>query len=211
MPNNSFVYIYQSNSNKKNKKNAIFKMTDLIRNYCYPLEQQKAAGHPSSNFCLFLKTGKLFHLCASSYTSVLPAAASKSSKGPKKQKNGNTISSLTIETDIYEVLATSQSPTKYSILSTYFIEEEILPDGLTVTLYKTSTPNVFYVNDTAFEISKISIKNILCGTVIKCGKIIYVTILCEITKADDQFSNNYRIIHVEINEKNVFVYENALF
>ena len=186
-------------------------MTDLIRNYCYPLEQQKAAGHPSSNFSLFLKTGKLSHLCASSYTSVLPAAAPKSSKGSEKQKNGNTISSLTIETDTYKVLVTSQSPTKNSILSTYFIqkkklsggiEEERLPDGLTVTLYKTSTPNVFYVDDTAFEISEISINNILCGTVIKCSKFIYVTILCEITKADDQLSNNYRIIHVQINEKN---------
>jgi len=174
------VYIYQSNSNKKNKKNAIFKMTDLIRNYCYPLEQQKAAGHPSSNFSLFLKTGKLSHLCASSYTSVLPAAASKSSKGSEKleadavaRPDAKKLKADAAESkqqlpvtpiifanekdELYKIKNIGGPALKTEVLSTFFVNPQTEGDstGEVITLYKSRTIHgaaTFFVDDLGFTI-----------------------------------------------------------
>ena len=155
-------------------------MTDLIRNYCYPLEQQKAAGHPSSNFSLFLKTGKLSHLCASSYTSVLRAAAPKSSKGlekleadavarpdakklkadaakSKQQLPVTPIIFANEEDELYKIKNIDGPALKTEVLSTFFVNPQTEGDstGEVITLYKSRTIHgaaTFFVDDLRFTI-----------------------------------------------------------
>ena len=155
-------------------------MTYLIRNYCYPLEQQKAAGHPSSNFSLFLKTGKLSHLCASSYTSVLRAAAPKSLKGPKKleadaaarpdakklkasaakskqQLPVTPIIFANEKDELYDIKNIDGPALKTEVLSTFFVNPQTEGDstGEVITLYKSRTIHgaaTFSVDDVGFEI-----------------------------------------------------------
>ena len=199
-------------------------MTDLIRNYCYPLEQQKAAGHPSSNFSLFLKTGKLSHLCASSYTSVLPAAAPKSLDGPKKLKASAAESKQQLpvtpiifankQDELYDIKNIDGPALKTEVLSTFFVNPQTEGDstGEVITLYKSRTIHgaaTFSVDDVGFEIYmsvssnlfpgfKGNLEQIRGGTICKKETITFITLLCERLWLDAPYVD---IIHLQISDE----------